>query len=85
MPPRTHPLGAENAYATTWGTKKSIAQRESYATTADVGGIYTSFTPTSATTTATNGCMAKNIKYQTQCFMETARVEVEPTSILKGG
>src|SRR6266702_2933087 len=81
---RISPGGAGSAYATTQVTRRSTAQRASCA--AIVGSAETSIScvPTSVMTTKINSCTVKK-RRGTPNFTETASVEVEPTSIQKGG
>ncbi len=84
----THQLpqdGVVSAYTPTWGTRRSIAPQESYAATAAIGGMYSFCELTSAPRCGTNSCIVKTMNWQTPVSTVMARVEVELTSILKGG
>src|SRR6266702_123925 len=76
--------GAASAYATTRGTKRWIAPRGSCAATVEDAATCSSYAPTGVTTLATNVCTVKE-RRAIPNSTATERVEVEPTSIQKGG
>ncbi len=80
----TSPNGVASVFATTRDMKRLTAQQGNFVATAVGRETYTSSVLTNATMTRSRICM-KTTRSQTWSFTETVRVEVEPTSILKGG
>src|SRR6266702_5276935 len=83
--PHTALSGAASVYTTTQGMKRWTARLENYAATVEDVAICSSCVLTSVPTPTINSCMAKKAKRWIPSFTVTARVEVEPTSILRGG
>ncbi len=79
------PRGAASACTTTPVTKKWIGPLENFAAGVDKGETSTSSEPTSGMKSETNSHTVKKTKKRIPASTVTARVEVEPTSIQKGG
>src|SRR6266702_129390 len=76
--------GAASACATTPDMKKQIALRGNCVATAEDAAIYTSCALTGAILSTTNSCTVKT-RRATRSYTVTEKVEVEPTSIQRGG
>ncbi len=83
--PPTSPHGAASVYVTTQVTRRWTAQLGSSVATVVRGGTCSSYALISAMTRMTSSCMAKTLNWQTPVSTVTVKVEVELTSILKGG
>jgi len=83
-PPHIPPHGVGSVFATTQVTKKWTAPQGSCAATVEDTATYTSYALTSVTTPKSNSCTTEG-RRAIPNSTEMEKVEVEPTSILKGG